>query len=507
MPMTDQATQGGSSAMGVARDAARDGESGRKSVYRTIVLLGVSWLLVTSAVMASLVYFSAVTARQMQPLQQHIAFYNGLYALQMEIADLTLNGAAQDPERERIVDLLREVAGDRAALDPATRSALLQVAENLAAVSSADPETSPAETEALLAGARAGLRRVLQIELIAQGVLIEGLQEIEMRQLQASLAMVVMLVLTSGLIVVLFRRKVRAPLNDLTYLMGLLSKKDYASALTSRTDPLMRPVFVKYNQMVERLRRYDEEHLALQANLRGELKQTMRELVRQQRSLGRAERLAAAGDLAARVAHELRNPIAAVLMALGNLRQDVITDDKRERVDLMMRELQRIATLLSGLLEIGNMERESPTRLRLGAVAAEVVKLIRIQLEEDVVIALRAPDALVCRLPESSFRHALFDLLTNVAQTVSGGGRIEITLRAAGDELLIQSLSDGSGFPPSLLEAAAGDAVGLPGQGSGLGLALVRRFVQDQGGRLTLRNLDPRGAFSEIRIPLESCSG
>jgi signal transduction histidine kinase len=508
--MADGWTSFRANGMVVAEEGQPGTGAGHRSVlYRTILLLGLSWLLITGVVLASLVYLSGMTARQMMPLKDHIVFYNRLYALRLDLGDYDVSAQPQHKEWQRIQHQLSEYARAEGALDSNTRYQLARAAETFAA---AEPGVSGqaghAQAEAMAAATRVALSRILYRELSAQNSLLDELGDFERRQWQASLALAFVLILATGMVLIFFHWKVRAPLNDLTYLMGLLSEKDYASALSGRTDPLMRPVFDKYNEMVERLRAFEEEHLAREEKLRSELARTTRELVRQQRSLGRAERLAAAGDLAARVAHELRNPLAAVLMSLGNLREDVITDDKRQRVDQMIRELQRAAAVLSGVLASANVEREAPVRLRLAPVVAEVVNLLRLQLDEHVSLDFRVDDSLTCTLPESRFRHALFDLLTNVAQTVSAtGGHIDMSFVRENGDLLIRIVDDGPGFPDSVLESANADWEAPKAGGTGLSLALVRRFVHDHGGRLLLSNLEPRGALSEVCLPLETSSG
>ena len=484
-------------------------------LYKTIVLLAVAWLLVTGIVLASLAYMSWLTAQRMLPLEAHIPFYNELHSVYAELTDhqpepgdaLKLAGGSSGRQevRERLVCRLDWLVESEDHLWEQTGSELAALARRLEDAG-LRPRGLPGGggERAVQAAVRTGLRAVLRRELAAQEALLEQLHRTTETQWQVSLTFIVILLLAAAMTVTFFKRRVSTPLNDLTYLMGLLSRRDYASAYMGRVDPLMRPLFERYNRMVDRLRAQEQEHLALETRLRQELGQTMRQLVRQQRSLGRAERLAAAGDLAGRVAHELRNPLAAVLVGLGNLREDVVTDDKRRRVEQMMRELERIAEVLSGLLKLEDMEQEPRVELRLAPVLDEIVALIRLQLDEEIAIQVSVPEQLTALLPEAGFRHAVFDLLTNSVQAAGGqAARIVISARRHDDELVIRVVNDGPGCPRRLLEAAEGGPSDWQARRTVLSLALVHRFVHNLDGRLELRNPEAGGAVIEVRLPLE----
>src|SRR5581483_1788548 len=108
----------------------------------------------------------------------------------------------------------------------------------------------------------------------------------------------------------------------------------------------LRPIMESYNRLVERLSAAVTENQQYQARLESMVQDAAGALIRQQHDLAEADRLAAVGGITARVAHELKNPLAGIQMALVNLREDCREPDQRERLDLVRGEVARMARLL-----------------------------------------------------------------------------------------------------------------------------------------------------------------
>jgi len=305
---------------------------------------------------------------------------------------------------------------------------------------------------------------------------------------------------------VFFRRRILVPLNDLGYLIGLLSRKDYASAMTDDVDPLMAPLFLKYNRMVKRMRDLDLGHTKREQALQQDVEKATRALVAQQLALARAERMAVVGDLSARLAHDLRNPLSGVLMALTNLRDEVVSAEHNERLEMVVRELERVARLLNNLVEESRQVPERPERLQLNRVIEDLIKLLRYQLDQRIAVKAHVPEEIYCRLPEGGLRHVLLNLVTNAAQAMGNGpGTIEITASVTDGRVELAISDDGPGFPDELLEAGVHEYGTWRKGGTGLGLATARRFVSAHGSRLELKNREKGGAVAVLILPVEDC--
>lgn len=346
------------------------------------------------------------------------------------------------------------------------------------------------------------LRHALRAEAKARRTLYNRLREDNERQLQAALALAVLVPLAAIGSLTLFRRRVLAPLDDLSYLMGLLARKDYTLALTERIDPPLRPLFEKYNRMVKRMRGVEAGHVKREDSLQREVDSATRAVFQQQVALARADRLAALGEMSARVAHELRNPLSGVLMALTNLAEETQDPEQRERLQLAVSELERVGRLLSGLVDDAKQMPQFPRRLRLATLLDELFRLLRYQLPEEIALTHLVPADMECILPEAGLRQAMINLILNAAQAMDGtGGEILVTAQKEGGEIGLCVCDSGPGFPAELLQRGIQEfGTGRPG-GSGLGLASVRRFVSNQGGRLELFNRDVGGACALISLP------
>jgi C4-dicarboxylate-specific signal transduction histidine kinase len=263
----------------------------------------------------------------------------------------------------------------------------------------------------------------------------------------------------------LLRRRILQPLNNLRDLMAHLARQEYRSAATENVTPVLLPVFENYNHMVERLQELERHHRERQESLEAAVHRATATLLQQQRELARSERLAAVGEVAAGVAHELRNPLAGVQMALSGL------------------------------------HREPPVAVDLGRTLEELLELVRLQVPARVRLDAEVMPGLCCRLPEAGLRRAILNLLLNAAQAIGEReGHIHVTAAREAGQLRLSVTDDGPGLPAELLQDGVRAFASWREGGTGLGLAMVQRFARDQAGRLELGACEPRGACVSLRL-------
>jgi signal transduction histidine kinase len=483
----------------------------RPVLYRSVLLMTVAGASVTGAILALMVVMSWRSVQRLEPMDLHLGFYRELEAVHRSLADEFVPGVRL---RARSLELLREsaavmrrIASAGAGLDEATPGALGRSADLLEPLTARASEADPGETGRRIADAMRLLSQALRAEIAAQQALFRALREDNEHELQAAIALAALLPAAGAGFLVFFRRRVLAPLNDLSYLMGLLARQDYTYAAIERTDPLLRPLFEKYNRMVRRVSDAEQDHIRREDSLQRDVDTATRALLQQQLALTRAERLATLGDVSAHLAHELRNPLSGVLMALTNLRNEIESADQDERLGLAIAELERIGRLLSRLVEQARQTPERPRVLVLAGLVEELRLLMRYQLPATVLLDVDVPP-LRCRLPESGLRHALLNLIVNAAQALGErGGHIGVGARREAGELVIWVCDSGPGFPVALLESGVHEYGTWRAGGAGLGLASVRRFASQQGGRLELANRPEGGACATLHLPQEDTHG
>lgn len=320
----------------------------------------------------------------------------------------------------------------------------------------------------------------------------------EFRLAAAALAVI----LAAGVIgFVLLRRRVLLPLRDLDRLMQRLARHDFAQVETHRADSLIAPLLDRYNDMVARLATLEAAQAQRQASLEQDVRNASRELIAYNRSLSEAEKLAAVGELAAGVAHELRNPLAGVQLAVANLQHDLPEGEPRQRLDAVIGELRRMTGLMNGLLDQARHAPETAHPVCLAEACADLLALARYQVAPEIALECDIDRALVCRLPPDRLRQALLNLVLNAAQVQSGSGRVTVRAARAADQLVLMVEDEGPGFPEPLLKQGVTHFASARPGGTGLGLATVRRFALDLGGALALENVQPHGARVSLRLP------
>lgn len=211
------------------------------------------------------------------------------------------------------------------------------------------------------------------------------------------------------------------------------------------------------------------------------------------RELVRRERLAALGEMAAVLAHEVRNPLGAIFAAVATLRRHRVPRDaepERTRLlDILAEEATRLRRVAADLLTFAHPTPPALEEVELLPLVDNALDLAR----HDAAYAERAPKVSVDVPPGAGhvladpdlLTRALANLLTNAFQHVTPGGAVSVVGRAAGEghaELRVRN--EGSALPVELAEKVFEPFYTTKATGTGLGLAIVRRIAADLGGRV-----------------------
>jgi len=252
-----------------------------------------------------------------------------------------------------------------------------------------------------------------------------------------------------------------------------------------------------------------------------ELTETTTRLRQAQAQLVRSERMASVGRLAAGVAHEIGNPLAAILgMEELLLDGDLSAETQRDFVRRMHGETERIHTVLRDLLDFARPEQSleattsPPAPAEVRSVIDDVAALVKPQrsfraarLEVDVEGDLRVV------LPGPRLTQILLNLVLNagaaVATTNKDGGRVTVRARAAGDGVRIEVEDDGPGVDPRVRDRLFEPFVTTKevGEGTGLGLAVCRGLVESAGGEIAHDAGYTAGARFVVMLPLAAPRG
>jgi two-component system NtrC family sensor kinase len=294
------------------------------------------------------------------------------------------------------------------------------------------------------------------------------------------------------------------PLDDLRSLLSRLADREFNVVAVEGAYPVLRPLLENYNYLVTRLAELEEAHRSRADSLEQEVRAAAQTLLEQQRTIARAERLAALGEMAGILAHEVRNPLAGILMGLTNLRRDVGEPELVARIEVLTAEIDRLARLLTGFLAGARHAPEPLRELDVRALATELLALIRYQIPESLRLECRIPAEIRCRLPRDRLRQALLNLVLNSVRAMQDAtGTIAISAERANGKLVLSVCDEGSGFPVEMLSGGPQPFVSWRDGGTGLGLAIVRRVVGDLAGELRLENRRPRGACVHLILPID----
>jgi len=245
------------------------------------------------------------------------------------------------------------------------------------------------------------------------------------------------------------------------------------------------------------------------SRLVGELRAELERRAVDQRRMIQASRAAAVGDLAAGVAHEVNNPLTGVL-GFAELLIDGLPSDDLRRADLetIRDEALRARDIVRALRDFASPRPPALAETDLSALVHQTVDLLRYSIERrGITIHEDLATLPPILIDGSAIQQAVLNILTNARQAVDDDGRLEIAVRAEGDDRLITIKDNGVGMDAATAQLAFDpffsgreDAEDVE-PAAGLGLSVSNGLIESHGGTISIQSRPGRGTTVEIRLP------
>jgi len=223
--------------------------------------------------------------------------------------------------------------------------------------------------------------------------------------------------------------------------------------------------------------------------------------------MSRAEHLATLGELATGLAHEIRNPLAGIAGVIEIISRDLpSTSPARSVVKDVRQEISRINQIVTDLLQTARPHPPKVHKSDLNTTVEHAVMLGRQQaLAKSIAIALHKDPSLPLVEHDSDQIHqVLLNLLLNALQAIGPEGKVEVTLRQQGMNVMVEVADNGRGIRPEDLPNIFRPFYTTKGEGTGLGLSLARRIVEDHQGRIDVSSAVGHGTTFSVILPLHS---
>jgi signal transduction histidine kinase len=315
---------------------------------------------------------------------------------------------------------------------------------------------------------------------------VEGIVETERRVLWV----IIGLALVAGLVASwLIARSLARPMTELRQAMAVVGAGNLEHAIEPRSRDEIGDLARAFAQMTEQLR-----------ESRAQLVQS--------------ERLASIGQMAAAVAHGLRNPLASLRAAAQLARHRVEVPAARDQLNAIVEQVDRLDLRITHLLAFSRPAPLHPlqesVRVLVEGTLAGMAALLR---ERRVELAVHLPATLPdVRVDPMRLEQTLTEIVSNALDAMPDGGALTIAARlergdTGGDGVTLEMTDSGRGIPAEVLPKVCEPFFTTRPEGTGLGLAIARRYVEETGGRLGIASVLGRGTTIRIWLPVAGSDG
>ena len=226
-----------------------------------------------------------------------------------------------------------------------------------------------------------------------------------------------------------------------------------------------------------------------------------------QRDAAIQQRLAAVGEMAAGIAHEIRNPLASMSGSMQILRHELpLSSEQEQLMDIVLRESERLNTTIRSFLAYARPQHFQIARFDVRRALNDAALLLRNSAEvcDGHVIEVDVPpQELWYEADEGQIKQIVWNLATNGLRAMPEGGRLRLAagLEESNDGVVLTVQDQGTGIPAEELDSLFQPFHGRFAKGSGLGLAIVHRIVSDYNGEIRVSSHPGAGTTVSVRLP------
>lgn len=222
------------------------------------------------------------------------------------------------------------------------------------------------------------------------------------------------------------------------------------------------------------------------------------------------QRLAELGTLTGGLAHEIKNPLSTVLLNLQLLQEDLDPADPAysrltARLNTVSREASRLRDTLDDFLRFAGKIELRREKADLNVLLEELVDFFAPQAQLHHVQMRFKPRAepLLVNIDSRLIKQTILNLMINALQAMPGGGELILCAAPAGNEAVVDVIDTGNGIKPDDLDKIFHAYYSTKKGGTGLGLAMAQRIIQEHGGQLTVKSEPGKGSDFTVRLPVD----
>ena len=280
--------------------------------------------------------------------------------------------------------------------------------------------------------------------------------------------------------------------------------------------PIYKDVLVKAVSRAAEKKRLEDEKRRLEEEVRRHAEELERrveertaELVEVYRVLAQQEKIAALGRVAAQVAHEVKNPLAGLLLYALHLKGKVegkLAESELALLDKIVSTINHLTSTCEQVLSFARPVRLAPQRTDLNRVLIDVLQLLEPQLAA-ARVSLKAdldPAGATGTLDESSLRSVLMNLALNAVQSMPEGGELRVRTRAAGGTLVAEIADTGTGMTEEQVKNIFEPFYTTKAAGLGLGLPYAKKVIEEHRGQIAVESRAGEGTTIRITLPAEA---
>ncbi len=225
----------------------------------------------------------------------------------------------------------------------------------------------------------------------------------------------------------------------------------------------------------------------------------------------RQDRLAAIGRMAASIAHEIRNPLAAMRGSIQMLRSELDNDSSQvELMEIILRESDRLNRIITDFLSYARPRSLAPAHVDVGDLMHQTFALLRHSPEiapNQTISEELPPEPIFAHADEGQLKQVFWNLARNALQAMPQGGTLRATLKQNSDNRLRIAFSDtGRGMSHDQVEHLFEPFSSTTG-GTGLGLSIVYQIIRDHGGTINVRSREGQGTTITLELPMALTNG